>query len=62
LIRRIGELLPELSIELLNDRYADSKEALAFAVLAHTTLSGMPGNIPNATGARTSVVLGEIAI
>ncbi|MCX6124224.1 MAG: anhydro-N-acetylmuramic acid kinase, partial [Proteobacteria bacterium] len=62
LIQRIGDLLPELSVKLLNDRYSDSKEALAFAVLAHTTLSGMPGNIPNATGANKSVILGEIAI
>jgi anhydro-N-acetylmuramic acid kinase len=62
LMRRIRQLLPELSIEPLNDRYADAKEALAFAILAHTTLSGMPGNVPNATGATKSVVLGEIAL
>jgi anhydro-N-acetylmuramic acid kinase len=37
-----------------------AKEALAFAILAHETLSGRPGNVPAATGARKRVVLGKI--
>jgi anhydro-N-acetylmuramic acid kinase len=37
-----------------------SKEALAFAFLAHQTLCGRPGNVPSATGAARPVVLGEI--
>lgn len=37
-----------------------AKEALAFAFLAHQTLSGLPGNVPAATGAGRPVVLGEI--
>ncbi len=37
-----------------------SKEALAFAFLAHQTLCGLPGNVPGATGAAHAVVLGSI--
>jgi anhydro-N-acetylmuramic acid kinase len=37
-----------------------SKEAVAFAFLAHQTLSGEAGNVPAATGARRPVVLGHI--
>jgi anhydro-N-acetylmuramic acid kinase len=37
-----------------------AKEALAFAILAHETLAGRPGNVPNATGAKRAVVLGKI--
>ena len=37
-----------------------SKEALAFAFLAHQTLCGQPGNVPAATGAAHPVVLGTI--
>ncbi|MGB9718607.1 MAG: anhydro-N-acetylmuramic acid kinase [Thermoproteota archaeon] len=38
------------------------KEALGMAILAHATLSGVPNNIPGATGAERSVVMGEIAL
>jgi anhydro-N-acetylmuramic acid kinase len=38
----------------------DSKEALAFAVLASETLSGNAGNVIGATGATRSVILGKI--
>jgi anhydro-N-acetylmuramic acid kinase len=37
-----------------------AKEALAFAILAHETLAGRPGNVPGATGAGKAVVLGKI--
>ncbi len=39
---------------------SDAKEALAFAILANETVSGNPGNVPSATGAKENVVLGKI--
>ena len=39
---------------------SDAKEALAFAILANETICGNPGNIPSATGADESVILGKI--
>jgi len=38
----------------------DAKEAVAFAVLAHETMAGRPGNVPSATGAAGPRVLGTI--
>jgi anhydro-N-acetylmuramic acid kinase len=51
-----GELLTHEDFGIANA----AKEALAFAILAHETLLGRPGNVPNATGARRPVVLGKI--
>ncbi len=39
---------------------SSAKEPLAFAMLAHETLAGRPGNLPLVTGARRAVVLGKI--
>ena len=38
----------------------DAKEAIAFAILARETLEGRPANLPSATGARRSAVLGKL--
>jgi anhydro-N-acetylmuramic acid kinase len=37
-----------------------AKEAACFALLASECLSGMPQNVPSATGARRAVVLGKV--
>ncbi len=39
---------------------SSAKEPLAFAILAHETLGGRPGNVASVTGARRAVVLGKI--
>jgi anhydro-N-acetylmuramic acid kinase len=39
---------------------ADFKEAIAFAVLAYWRYHGFPGNLPEVTGAKQPVLLGEI--
>lgn len=38
----------------------DSKEALAFAILAAERIDGRPTNIPAVTGAQRAVLLGKI--
>ncbi len=39
---------------------ADAKEAMAFALLAHDSLAGLPTNIPGATGASRAIPLGKL--
>lgn len=39
---------------------ADFKEAIAFAVLAYWRQQGIPGNLPQVTGAKQAVLLGEV--
>ena len=38
----------------------DAKEAIAFAVMAYETAHCRPSNVPMATGAKKSVVLGKM--
>jgi anhydro-N-acetylmuramic acid kinase len=62
LLRMMRELLPELRILIQEDigYSSDAKEAIAFALLANETLHGNPSNVPGATGAGKSVILGTI--
>ena len=50
---RVREM-SELGVE------AQAKEAVAFALLAWLTWNGLPGNVPAATGAGRTVVLGKV--
>ncbi|MBN2329090.1 MAG: anhydro-N-acetylmuramic acid kinase [Candidatus Omnitrophica bacterium] len=63
LMERLRELSPELTWRKSDEHGIPSsaKEAIGFAVLGYATLCGIPANIPSATGAGKSVVLGKIA-
>ncbi len=63
LMQRLQNLCPELHWQSI-DKYgisSDAKEAIGFAILAFSTLCGIPANIPQVTGADHAVVLGKIA-
>ncbi|MDH5649654.1 MAG: anhydro-N-acetylmuramic acid kinase [Gammaproteobacteria bacterium] len=62
LMKRLQHHLPKsivASTEALGI-HPDWVEAMAFAWLAHQTLSGMPGNLPAVTGANHPVILGGV--
>ena len=54
LVAMIRRMLRPLPVVAFDERYFDgeAKEAVAFALLAHLHLEGLPGNVPTATGAR----------
>ena len=58
------ELAP-LGIQLrFSDEFglpSEAKESVAFAVLAYETWNRRPSNVPSATGAKRSAVLGKIS-
>lgn len=62
LVKRLSELLPNLPISLTDSLGIDADwvEAAAFAWLAHQTQHGLPGNLPEVTGAKGERILGAI--
>ena len=62
IMAHLAAFLPNARISTSTDHGvdADAKEAIAFAVLAYQTWRRKPGNLPSATGARHSVILGSI--
>lgn len=54
--------LPEIAVEPIESIgwSSDAKEAIAFAILANETWSGIPSNVPQVTGAKRPVILGDI--
>lgn len=62
LMRMLGDLLapvPVMATDALGYD-GDAKEAMAFALMAHDALAGLPTNIPGATGAVRAVTLGKL--
>ena len=64
LLRFLAEALPECRVQTQEDLGydSDSKEAVAFALLANETIFASCNNAPGATGARHPVVMGKISL
>jgi anhydro-N-acetylmuramic acid kinase len=62
LMRFLKDEFSPLPVKRFEDFGIDSKaiEAMAFALMAYEAVSGVPGNVPSATGAKEEVVLGKI--
>ena len=65
LMRMIREELASLKMRVrTSDDFglpSEAKEAVAFALLAYQTWRRLPSNVPSATGAKQSVVLGKVS-
>jgi anhydro-N-acetylmuramic acid kinase len=65
LLEMLKQQLAPLGLELrLSDELGlpnESKEAVAFAILAYETWHRRPSNVPSATGANCPAVLGKIS-
>jgi anhydro-N-acetylmuramic acid kinase len=55
-------LVGSIALRRFDDEFFDgeAKEAVAFALLAHLHVTGTPGNVIGATGARGPRVLGKL--
>ncbi len=65
IVQELKEYLGEERVSRLegsNGITADSKEAVAFALLAHERLNDIPTNIPSVTGASKRTTLGKLSI
>ena len=63
LMRRLAAVLAPVPV-ITSDRRGvspDHKEAIAFALLAAARLEGVPGNLPEVTGAARPVLLGKVS-
>ncbi len=62
LVSLLERALAPLPVRRFADVFFDgeAKEAVAFALLAHLHVEGMPGNVPAATGARGPRILGKL--
>jgi anhydro-N-acetylmuramic acid kinase len=62
LMARLAGLLPGVRVAVTDELGvpADTKEAVAFALIGWATLHGLPGNVPSCTGAEGSRILGRV--
>jgi len=62
LMKMLQKGIPDVTVRT-SDQYgiaSKAREAIAFAILGNETICGTPSNVPQATGASRSVVLGKI--
>jgi anhydro-N-acetylmuramic acid kinase len=64
LVRMLAARLSDVPLRTHEDYgiSGEAKEALAFAILGNETMFGRPANVPTATGASHTVVLGKIVL
>ncbi len=64
IMAHLAAFLPQCAVSTSSDHGidVDAKEAIAFAILAHATWIGKPGNLPSATGAARAVRLGDLTV
>ena len=62
LLELIRNEIPEVTVMTQEEHgfSSEAKEALAFVILGNQTYYGSPSNVPSATGAKKSVILGQI--
>ena len=62
LVERLAMLVHPWKVRAFDEVFfdAEAKEAVAFALIGHLHLSGRPGNVPGATGARGPRILGKL--
>jgi anhydro-N-acetylmuramic acid kinase len=60
--RLLQSALDPIAVRTFDEVYFDgeAKEAVAFALMAHLHLEGLPGNVPTATGAKGARILGSL--
>jgi anhydro-N-acetylmuramic acid kinase len=61
LLRRLADAVAPIRVRPIDEFGipSDAKEALAFALLGHASLTGRAGNLPRVTGARHGAILGK---
>lgn len=62
LMERLRQGFSDITVRTSDDYHipSDAREAIAFAILGNETICNTPSNVPQATGARKAVVLGNI--